>query len=234
MVGRTARCNHPLEASHVPAVGPYMSPDPERIIDLKPDLVLAPKDGTKKRMVTRLTDLGIPVFVEDCRNLDDISDLIQRLGRILDREREAARTIEQFDQQRKLVRERIQARKKPSVLFAVGSSPLVVVGGKSFLGCLIREAGGINVAENERIPFPKLSIEEVITKDPDIILVLDKELPKERCIETWSRHRSLKAVREGRIHVMNADLLARPSPRIVDGLRQLARIFHPSAFPRDE
>jgi iron complex transport system substrate-binding protein len=234
LVGRSARCNYPPEASQVPVVGAYMSPDLERVMDSKPDLVIAPKAGIKNEVLTRLARLDIPVFVDDSRNLDDIRDLVRKLGLLLDRETEAERIIEQFDQRRTSAQQLIRTQPTPLVLFAVGSSPLVVAGGKSFLGSLIREAGGKNIAENERIPFPKLSIEEVLRKDPDIILVLDKECTSDRCIEGWRRHRRLKAVRAGRVYVMEGDLMARPSPRIVEGLWQLTKILHPEAFSMKE
>jgi iron complex transport system substrate-binding protein len=199
-------------------------------MDLKPDLLIAPQAGTKKEALARLAHLDIPVFVDDSRNLDDIRDVLRKLGRLLDREIQAEEIIEQFDERRTSVQQRIRTQGTPSVLFAVGSSPLVVAGGKSFLGSLIREARGRNIAENERMPFPKLSMEEVLRNDPDIILVLDKECPSDRCLEGWRRHHRLKAVRAGRIYVMEGDLMARPSPRIVEGLWQLAKILHPEAF----
>lgn len=230
LAGRTERCNYPPETSQIPVVGAYMTPDLERVMDLKPDLIIAPQAGTKKETLARLAHLDIPIFVDDSRNLDDIRDVLRKLGRLLDREIEAEEIIKQFDERRTSVQQRIRTQGTPSVLFAVGSSPLVVAGGKSFLGSLIREAGGRNMAENERIPFPKLSMEEVLRKDPDIILVLDKECPSDRCIEGWRRHHRLKAVRAGRIYVMEGDLMARPSPRIAEGLWQLAKILHPKAF----
>ena len=121
----------------------------------------------------------------------------------------------------------------PTVLFAVGLAPLVVAGGNSFLGSMIREAGGKNIAEKERTPFPKFSIEEVLRRDPDFILVLDKECLGDKCVATWKRHSRLKAVREGKIYVMEGDLMARPSPRIGEGLLQLAKILHPAAFAQE-
>lgn len=234
LVGRTARCNHPPEATAVPVVGEYMNPDLERLIALKPDLVLAPLAGTKGETLARLAALGIPVFVDDSKNLDDIRDVVSGLGVLLERETEAKKCIVQFDRVRLDVHKRIRALHRPSVLLAVGSSPLVAASGKSFLGSLILEAGGKNIVETERVPFPKFSIEEVLRKDPDFILVLDKECAKDRCMEGWTRHRNLKAVRTGRIHVVDADLVARPSPRIGEALRQLAEILNPDAFVQDE
>lgn len=234
LVGRTARCNHPPEASNVPVVGEYMRPDLERIIDLKPDLVLAPQSEIRAEVISRLTALGIPVFIDDTRNLDDIRELISRLGHLLRRATDATKCIERFDRLRARVLKRIQNANTPTVLIAVGSAPLVAASGKSFLGSLILEAGGRNIVENTHIQFPKFSIEEVLRKDPDFILVLDKECEGQRCIEGWKRHWNLRAVKTGRLHVMDADLMARPSPRIVEGLYQLAKILHPNAFPLDQ
>lgn len=230
LVGRTERCNFPPQAEQVPIVGAYMNPDLERVMDMNPDLILAPQAGTKKEVLARFADLNFPVFVDDSRNLDDIRDLVMKLGRLLDREPEAKHLVEDFLRSRSKVQERIRTEKEPTVLFAVGLAPLVVAGGNSFLGSMIREAGGRNIAENERVPFPKFSIEEVLRKDPDIILVLDKECPQEKCMALWKRHRHLKAVKQERIYVLQGDLMARPSPRIGEGLAQLARILHPAAF----
>jgi iron complex transport system substrate-binding protein len=230
LVGRTERCNFPPEAERVPIVGAYMNPDLERVMNLNPDLILAPQAGTRKEVITRLADLNLPVFVDDSHNLEDIRDLLFKLGHLLGRETQARHIVDEFDRVRSKVKERIKTQNEPSVLFAVGLAPLVVAGGNSFLGSMIREAGGRNIAETERTPFPKFSIEEVLRQDPDFILVLDKECPGDKCVEMWKRHRHLKAVREGKIYVLEGDLMARPSPRIGDGLMQLARILHPTAF----
>ncbi len=230
LVGRTARCNEPPEALKIQDIGAYLNPDLERIIALRPDLVLSPEIGIRKEVVDRLTDLGIPAFVDNSNTLDEIVHLLNRLGTILGRESEAKTVAQQFQQRRQAVRERVDHVSKPLILFAVGIRPLVLAGGRSFIGSLIREAGGVNVAEDAAVPYPKFSMEEVARRDPDIIIVLNKECRGDECFNEWQRHQALSAVRNNQIYELDADLVARASARTMDALEQLAAILHPEIF----
>jgi iron complex transport system substrate-binding protein len=230
LVGRTARCNQPAEALAIRDVGAYMNPDLERIMSLRPDLVVAPQTGLRKEVVTRLADLGIPVFVDNSNTLDAIVQAVNRLGTILGRDADAKAVVKRFQQRRQAVAERVAHHDNPVVLFVVGIRPLVVAGGKSFVGSLIREAGGVNVAENAPTPYPRWNMEEVIRHDPDFIIVLNKECGGQDCFDLWQEHQELKAVRKKQIYQLDADLMARPCPRTMDALEQLAATIHPEIF----
>jgi iron complex transport system substrate-binding protein len=230
LVGRTARCNEPPEALKIQDIGAYMNPDLERIIALRPDLVLSPETGMRKEFVERLAELGIPAFVDNSNTMDEIVHSINRLGKILGRESEANTVVQQFQQRRQAVRGLVDHVSKPLILFAVGIRPLVLAGGRSFIGSLIREAGGVNVAEEAAVPYPKFTMEEVARRDPDIIVVLNKECRGDECFNEWQRHHALSAVRNSQIYQLDADLVARASARIMDALEQLAAIFHPEIF----
>lgn len=230
LVGRTALCNEPPAALKVRDVGGYLTPDLERMIALRPDLVLSPENGMRKEIVERLTELEIPVFVDNSSTLDEITHLIGTLGTFLGKKADAKALIEKFQERRKAVWERVASQRKPTILFCVGVDPLVVAGGKTFIGSLIREAGGINAAERAAIPYPKFSMEEVVRNDPEIIVVLNKDCKDKECFDRWRRHQALKAVRSGRIYQLNADLVARPAPKIMDAFEQLAAILHPDVF----
>jgi len=230
LVGRTARCNEPPEALKIQEIGAYMSPDLERIIALRPDLVLSPETGMRKEVVDRLTEIGIPTFVDNSNTLDEIVHSIDRLGTILGRESDAKTVAEQFQRRRQAVRKRVQYASKPLILFVVGIRPLVLAGGRSFIGSLIREAGGVNVAEEAAVAHPKFSMEEVAKRDPDIIIVLNKDCRDDECFNEWQRHPDLRATKNNQIYQIDADLIARPSPRIMDALEQLATILHRKDF----
>ena len=229
LVGRTARCNRPAAASKIPQVGAYLHPDLERIITLKPDLVLATKPGLREEIVERLTALGIPVFVEDCKSVDDVCFLMERLGRLFHREQEATSAIEDIQRRRRVLKERLEGLPRPTVLFAVGVKPLVVAGGQSFLGALIREAGGVNIAEDIAIPYARFSFEEVIKKDPEYILILDKECKQQECVDHLKRYPTLRAVRYEKVESLDADLVARPAPAVIEALELIAKTLHPHA-----
>jgi len=230
VVGRTERCNEPPEALKIQNVGAYLCPDLERIIALRPDLVLSPESGMRMEVVDRLTELGIPTFVDNSKTLDDIVHLLYRLGTILGRESDAKTVAQQFQRRRKAVMERVDHVNKPLILFAVGMRPLVLAGGGSFIGSLIREAGGVNVAEEAAVLYPRFSMEEVAKRDPDIIIVLNKECWGDECFDEWQGHQDLSAVRNNQVYQLDADLVARASPRIMNALEQLTDILHPGIF----
>lgn len=231
--GRTARCNRPEAALNVPVVGAYLNPDLERVIALRPDLVLTTQTAVRKEVVERLKGLGIPVFVDDSGSLDAVLSLIRRVGILLSREAEAGALVRALEERRDAIRKQISGASAPLVLFAVGVRPLVVASGKSFIGALLREANAANIAEDEAIPFPRFSMEEVIKKDPDVILMLDKECPdRARCREQWTRYPQLRAVRNGRVHALDADLMARPGAGIMECLESLAALLHPEVVSR--
>ncbi len=197
---------------------------------LRPDLVLLPEAGMRKEIVSRLAELGIPTFVDSSNSLDRIVLTVNRIGTILGRESEAQAVVRQFQQRRQAVRERVALVAKPLIVVAIGLRPLVLAGGRSFIGSLIREAGGANIAEEAPVPYPRFSMEEVSRRDPDIIVVLNKECRDDECVAAWHAHQDLQAVRNGRIYQLDADLVARPSPRIMDAFAQLAAILHPKLF----
>ncbi len=230
LVGRSARCNFPREAQKVQVVGGYMRPDLERTIALNPDLVLTTKRaaGKEMEMVHRLEALGIPVFVAESQNIDEILTVTAKLGKLLSRESQADTLIADARKRRSFLKKRLSGLRKPKVLFVVGTRPLVVAGGDSFLGAIVREAGGINVLEKTFTLYPRLSMEEVIRKDPQVIVVLNKDCKKrERCFERWLGLTHLQAVKNDRMHILQADLVARPSLKIVEAVETLASIIHP-------
>lgn len=228
VVGRSDFCDYPAEAARVPIVGSYTRPDLERVIALKPDLVLTTKDAARKGLVDKLEQLGIPVFVSTSQTIDEIFDVLKRIGKLVGDEDKAVALVSDLQRRRSAVRNRLKGVDKPTVLLVVGLKPLFVAGGQSFVGSVLREAKCINVAEDVILDYPKYSIEEVIRRDPDFILVLNKECDsQESCFGPWKRYPSLSAVKSGRVYRVEADRLARPGPRIIDGLENLANILHP-------
>jgi iron complex transport system substrate-binding protein len=230
LVGRTSRCNFPDEAKNVPDIGAYMKPDFEKLVAARPDLVLAPKTGIRPELIDRLRRLKIRVYVDDSSNIEDIRKLITNVARLLGTENQAADIVADVQFRQDRINKLVNGEKKTTALFVVGIRPLVVAGSRSFLGSLIREAGGVNIAESVDVEYPKFSIEEVIRTDPDVILILDKECHGEDCFNQWKNHHYLKAVHKNRIHELDADLMSRPGVRTIEGLEKLSTLLHPTVF----
>jgi iron complex transport system substrate-binding protein len=232
IVGVSLHCNYPDKAKARPRVGSYINLDYERILSLKPDLVVATGAGNTKEMVERLGRLGFPVYVLFPKQFDDILRSIRDLGRAIQRDREAAALAEAMRTRKERVARLVAGLPRPRVFLQIGEAPIVTVGRGSFADDLIRIAGGENVAGAEKNAYPRYSMEEILRRSPEVILIssMNPQGDYEKVRREWARWPMVPAVRDRRVHVMDSDLLDRPAPRIVDGLEELARLLHPERF----
>jgi iron complex transport system substrate-binding protein len=232
IVGVSALSNYPEAAQRKAKVGSYVTPDFEKIVSLKPDLIVATGVGNTREVVDRLDKLGFPSYVIFPKNIDGVLKSIEHLGQVLDREKEAAWVVEGMKKRRERVVERIKGIPRPKVFLLVGESPIVTVGKGSFADDLIRLAGGDNIAGNQREMYPRWGMEEVLQRSPEVILIsaMNPRGDYQKVLQEWSRWKSLPAVKQGRIYTVDSDVVDRPSPRIIDGLEAIARILHPEVF----
>lgn len=234
VVGVSIHCNYPEKAKSRVRVGSYISIDFERVISLKPDLIIATGAGNPREMVGRLERLGFPSFVIFPKRFEDVLQSIRHLGRVSAKEREALSIIESMQRRKERVAERIKNLSRPKVFLQIGESPIVTVGKGSFGDDLIRLAGGENVAEKDREMYPRLGMEEILRRSPEVILISSMN-PKgdyERIFREWERWKMIPAVKQGRIHLIDSDLIDRPSPRIIDGLEEMATLIHPGRYKK--
>jgi iron complex transport system substrate-binding protein len=119
--------------------------------------------------------------------------------------------------------------RKPRVFYQIGIDPIVTVGRDTLHNRLITLAGGINVSEKGTAKYPRYGIEEIIVQKPEIIIVSSMKRGEDfdRIKDKWKRWKNIPAVKNNNIHIFNSDLTDHPSPRIVDGLEELAKIIHP-------
>ncbi len=234
IVGVSTHCNFPEAAKAKPRVGSYISLDFEKILSLKPDLILATGAGNTIEMVDRLGKLGIPVYVIYPRNFDGILTSILHVGQILSREKEAREIISNMRARRQRVIEATRGLPRPRVFLQIGETPIVTVSKGSFADDLIRLAGGENVAAGEESMYPRLGLEEILRRAPDIIIVssMNPKTSYEKLLQEWARWKTIPAVQNGRLYLVDSDLIDRPSPRIIDGLEEMARIIHPEQFKK--
>ena len=231
IVGVTEFCDYPPEAKSKPKVG-YARPNLETIVSLRPDLVLAPAEFIRVHILAKLEQLKVTVYVMEARSLEDIVSHTQTIGKMLARSEGATSLTEEMRERVKEVKSRTKNLSRPRVLYVLNSDPLITVGPESFIHQLIEMAGGSNVAAGAPTAYPRLSMEEVLSKDPELILFpvgVAEGIPEHEQ-QRWKRWTTMTAVKQGRLAQIPADLLNRPGPRIVEGLERLARIIHPEAF----
>ncbi len=233
MIGVTAHCDFPPQAARLPKVGSYVRLDLERIVGLRPDLCIAVKDGNPKAAVDRLQALGLGVYALDPRSVETVIGAILDLGAILAAEQRAETLAAQMRARIEQVTRRVAGiDRRPRVFFQIGAAPIVSVGTLTFAHELIELAGGANVAAGAAA-YPRFSREQVLGLAPEVIVISSMDRAAgavEESRREWARWPGVPAVRDGRIHIVDSDLFDRPSPRLVEGLEELARVIHPALF----
>jgi iron complex transport system substrate-binding protein len=215
LVGVTTYCDYPDAARKLPRVGDFSHPSLERILALNPDLVIVNRPE-QSRIQAELEAFKLAVFTTEPESLADIYRDISKLGRAIGRARAADSLVAAMRQQ---IRPR--GRKPRSVYIELSPRPLITIGRNTFLNEMVEMAGGRNIFDDLARSYPVISQEEVIKRDPEIIIVLHPEGIKDRI--GWSR---IRAVRENRIYPdLNQDQLLRPGPRLVLGFQALEKIF---------
>jgi iron complex transport system substrate-binding protein len=232
VVGVTNHCNYPPEASLKPKVGSYVHLNVEQIISLSPDLVIGTVDGNERYILDLLEQAHIKVFFVNPRDVRQAVQTISTVGLVCgvpERARQiAGRLTERVDR----VVEVTGAKKKPLVFLQINIQPIMSVNRNTVHHNLIHLAGGENMTADEFVTYPRISLEEVLRRKPEVILVssMEREGRFEKARQDWLQWTSIPAVQKGRVHLIDSDLIDRPSPRVVDGLEIMAKLLHPEAF----
>ncbi len=229
IVGVTVFSDYPEAAGKKAKVGSFVNLSLEKIVALEPDLVIATANGNRKKIILKLESMGISVYVIRPEGFEDIFKTIVNIGRITGKEDAAAALVDKLQRRVRKVRSMAGSVEKPRVFFQIGIDPIVSVGRDTIHNRLITLAGGINILGDVAIEYPRISIEKVIMKRPDIIIISSMKRGGKFAREKnkWNVWKDISAVKSGRIHVIDSDLTDHFSPRIVDGLEELFRIMHP-------
>ena len=229
-VGVTDYCDYPPEALNKTKVGGYANPDVEKIVALDPDLILV-AHGTPMDVINSMAGLGLTVFGIKTTDLDDLLNDIRRIAEITDKEVEAQGLTSEMESRIEAVTNQTEElEQRPRVFYIVWHDPLWTAGSGTFIHELIEKGGGVNIFQNVT-GYPTISIEEVIARDPEIIIT--SEWSYEWAINA-SELASTNASQTGRIYTLDDDLVQRPGPRLVEGLEWFAHFIHPEMFEEPE
>jgi len=232
VIAVTPFCDYPPEAAQKPKIG-YTRPSLESLIALHPDLIVAPHEFIRSDLLSKLEEAKVPVFILDAKVIEDIASHLQTLGRMLGRTSDGDRVATALRQRLAELRARTEALSRPRLLYVLNSEPLITVGSGTFLSQLLELAGAANIGADASLPYPRLSMEQVLAKDPELILfpVGQAEGIPEHEQAQWRRWSTISAVRNGRLAHIEGDVINRPGPRIALGLERLIDVIHPNAEP---
>lgn len=226
LVGVTTYCDYPLEAREIRKIGDTINPNIENIIALRPQIVLVSTASQIESFTKQLEAQNIAVFVTNPNGLDDIYKSINRIGEIFGRGEPARALVESLQRRVAAVESRTKTNRAPNVFVQISKEPLFTAGRESFITDLIARAGGVSLTKDVATGYPRLSEETALASNPDAIILSDSDDNR----EPNNLFKDSPAVRNGRVYRVSAELLARPGPRIVDGLEQIARALHPESF----
>ncbi len=219
----------------LPSFGSALSPTPEAVLRLQPDLVVLGPEARTPALTNVLDASGAAVYISDPQCIEDVFTTVRRLGVLLGVERRADSLAAALRASLDSVRTRVAGRPRPSVLFLLWHSPAQTAGAGSFVDELITIAGGRNVFANAHTPWPEVSMEEIVRRDPDVLVIPSRgstPVVSPAALAQLPGWRGLRGLRSGRIIIVDTDLFSRPGPRLADAARLLAGALHPGWTPR--
>jgi iron complex transport system substrate-binding protein len=228
----------PQAVEALPKVGALIDPDFERILSLRPDLVVV--FGSQSELIARLERVRVPIFNYRHTGLADIADTIAALGERLGRQTEARREVERLEREFDDVRRRVAGRARPRTVLVFGRElgtlrGIFASGGVGFMHDMLELAGGTDLFADVPRQSVQASTELLIARAPEVIIETYSRsgwTPERVAAEVavWQGLPTLPAVRNGRVHILTDEVVLVPGPRVTEGVRLIARVLHPDAF----
>lgn len=223
VVGAVQYSDYPEAARRIPRVGDAFRVDNEKILALRPDLVLVWESGTPRAVIEKLQALGLQVAVVQVSALPQVGDALRQIGRLTGTEKSAESAARDFEVKLAALKERYANRSRLRVFIEVDRQPLFTVNGRHIISEIVRLCGGENIFAGIGQLAAAVSTEAVVIADPDVILraVADAQGAE----DDWQRWANVKAVRDARVYRINPDTLVRATPRLLEGAEQVCRVL---------
>ena len=236
IIGVTDYCDYPEAAKTKTRVAGFSTPDLERLVSLQPDLVVA-ESIQEKTVLPALERLGMTVFVTEATTLDSILNDISVLGKITGKTRIASRLLDTMNSKINSIASKTQnlsPAQRLRVLYVNWHDPIWTMGRNIYINDVINKAGGTNIYEADFEKARSVSLESIITKNPQVIFVSGMGTSGDavyKGIKDETRLYTVDALANNRIYkISDANLIERPGPRIADGLIEVAKMIHPEIF----
>ena len=230
LVGNTTFCDYPEAARTVPKIGDTLQPSIERILSLKPQLVLVSTASQLEAFTRQLDEHGIVVYVTDPRDLEGVFRSLQNVGQLLNHQEQSQEVVNQLRERATSITEMVKSTKPVRVFYQLSAEPLYTAGRDSFVTDLIQRAGGISVTAEVPEAWPRFSQESAVASRPEAIVLPTGGSMGSANSEIAVGLKNSPAALNGKVYRIHGDFLSRPGPRSVDGLEELARALHPEAF----
>lgn len=232
VVGVTTYCNFPPEAQEKPKIGGFSTVDVEKVVSLSPDLVVAALIH-EKETISQLESHGLKVLALAPKTLSEVTQAIELVGKATGTETQARRVVEDMETRMATVARLVaglSAEGRPRVFYVVWHDPLMTAGGDTTQSELIDLAGGRNIFD-DLSKYPTVDLEALLERQPQVIIAGSGHGSAQNSPLEWAksepRLKNTEALIQNRVFGIDADIVSRAGPRIVDGLEEMLRLIHP-------
>ncbi len=223
LVGTVDYSDYPDAAKKVPRVGGYSRVDLEAVIALKPDLIIAWYSGNAPANVEKLRGFGFPVYVSQPDRIEDVAREIERIGRLAGTSQAADAAAENFRARLDGLRREYEKKARVRTFYQIWKQPLSTVGGRQIISSVIRLCGGENVFGDLQALAPVVSVEAVVSTDPEAIVASGMGEARPEWLDDWKRWPAITAVARNNLFFVPPELIQRHTPRLLDGAEVLCR-----------
>lgn len=233
LVGDTTFCDYPPAAKDVAKVGDTMTPSIERIIALRPQLILVSTASQLEAFTKQLEEQHIAVYVTAPHDLNGVLHSIAAIGDLLGERERAGNFVSELQERASGIEESVAGMKPVTVFYQLSAEPLYTAGRDSWITDLIKRGGGTNVTGEVTGEWLRYSDESALAAKPEAIIIATGDSMGTSNIDVAAPLKKSPAVINNRVIRINGDYLSRPGPRLVDGLEKIARALHPEAFKNE-
>ncbi len=233
IVGVTDYCDYPEAAKNKEKIGGFSEPNIEKIVSVKPDLVVA--TNMHQKSVEELEKLNIPSVVLDPKDFDEMFASIEIIGKATGQQDEALTLIKNLKARMENVEDvvaKVKLDKRPKVYYEIWPSPITTSGPGTFVDDIIQRAGGENIAKDAQKAYPQYSQEMIIDKNPDFIIFSHHGSSNQSIEDVITRQgwENINAIKNKKVFYLDENLVQRATPRLVDGLEKFVEILYPELF----
>ena len=221
LIGVVEYSDYPTSADSLPVVGRFDGLDIERILELKPDLIVAWQSGNPKSSITQLKNLNLEVYVAEPKNLSSIASHIEKLSVLTGTESRAQIAIQEFNRIYGELKREYNNRSKVEVFYQLWDRPIITVGGNELINDIIELCGGENIFGDLPQLAPKIDQESVLIRNPKVIVASGSNTERPQWLDEWKLWPQLTAVAEENLHFIIPELLQRHTPRALLGTKQM-------------
>ena len=223
LVGAVSYSDYPEAAKDIPRVGSYDSVSLETLVALGPDLILAWRSGNGDEVVKRLGSLGLTVYVDEPKTLEDVAQSLRVVGQLTGNDDTANAAAQDFMDALLRLRETYSERETIGVYYQIWDEPLLTLNGDHLISDVVRLCGGSNVFADAITLVSRISVESVIRADPQVIIASGMDQARPQWLDAWRQWDSMQAVQNKQLYFVPPDLLQRHTPRIIQGAEILCR-----------